>query len=118
MNTVVYTRDTSEFESYQSLIGQVTESDNITRVEPDGPKTYKIVYDLVIVALDGAEGMEVVREYSIRFPKTRVIWISNDAFFAGYALRNHIYDFITRPVDRSWLEHSVREAARLIREEA
>ncbi len=116
MNSVIYTRDDREYESYKALICRLGENEQVSRAELNGHKTYKVVYDLVIVALDGAEGMEVVREYSLRFNDTRIIWISNDPFFSGFALRNHIYDFITRPVDSSWLEHSVREAARLTEE--
>ncbi|MCR4721539.1 MAG: hypothetical protein K5655_07430 [Lachnospiraceae bacterium] len=117
MNTVIYTHDDIEFESIQTFLYKASGSESCSRAELDGHKVYKIVYDLAIIALDGAEGMEVVREYTLRFPNTRVIWISNDPFFAGYAMREHIYDFITKPIDGSWLEHSIREAARLIREE-
>ncbi|MCR4720429.1 MAG: hypothetical protein K5655_01755, partial [Lachnospiraceae bacterium] len=117
MNTVIYTRDNVEFKTFQALVYKAADTESTTRADLDGHKVYKIVYDLAIVALDGAEGMEVVREYTLRFPKTRVIWISNDPYFAGAALRNHIYDFITRPVDNSWLEHSIREAARLLRDD-
>ncbi len=113
MNCVIYTHDDHEFETFHSLVNHVTGSDSVTRAELNGHKIYKISFDLAIVALDGAEGMEVVREYTLRFPGTQVIWISNDPFFAGFALRNHIYDFITRPADASWLEHSIREAVRL-----
>lgn len=113
MNTIIYTHDNAEFESFKSLVINASGTSSVTHAEINGHKTYKIVYDLAIVALDGAEGMEVVREYTLRFPNTRVIWISNDRFFAGAALRNHIFDFITRPVDNSWLEHSIREATHL-----
>ena len=53
-------------------------------------KRYDHGYDVVVVALKGAEGMEVMLAYAERFPDTNIIWITDDPFFAGIALRNHI----------------------------
>ncbi len=50
-------------------------------------------------AFCGANGMEYVREYSMRFPETLVVWITDDKYFAGEAIRRRIYDFIVRPYD-------------------
>jgi len=115
MNAVIYTRDNNEFEALKEMVVKACGPDSVSRAELSGHKIYRVVYDIVIVTLDGAEGMEVALEYTMRFPGTRVIWISNDPYFAAMALRNHIYDFVTRPFDESWLEHSIREAVRQIR---
>ena len=114
MNAVIYTRDDSEFESLKETVVKICGPDSVTRAELNGHKVYRVAYDIVIVMLDGAEGMEVALEYKVRFPKTRVIWISNDQYFTAMALRKHIYDFAIRPVDESRLENSIREAAKQI----
>ena len=115
MNAMIYTRDDAEFNVLKEMVVKACGPDSVSRAELIGHKIYKVVYDMVIVSLDGAEGMEVSLEYTMRFPGTRVIWISNEPYFSATAIRNHIYDFISRPVDESWLEHSIREAARQIR---
>ena len=102
MNAMIYTRDDAEFNVLKEMVVKACGPDSVSRAE-------------LIVSLDGAEGMEVSLEYTMRFPATRVIWISNDPYFSATAIRNHIYDFISKPVDESWLEHSIREAARQIR---
>jgi len=113
MDAVIYTRDDLEFEHIKTLIGNANRDCSVTRATLNGHKRYKIVYNLAVVAIEGAEGMEVVLEYSQRFKDTKIIWISSDPFFAGTALRNHIYDFIARPIDEGWLNHSIREALRV-----
>ena len=65
-----------------------------------------------VAAIDGARGMEIVLEWSKRYKKTPIIWITSDPDFAGMAIRRHIFDFIIRPYTESRFRDAVREAIR------
>lgn len=54
--------------------------------------------DIAVVAINGALGMEIVQEHRYRYPEAKVIWITDDKYFAGVAIRQHIFDFIVRPI--------------------
>ncbi len=110
MNAILYTRSDSEYEHLRGGIESEYPNIDIVRAPMEGHKYYHIGYDLVIVALEGAEGMEVVSEYSGRFKTSRVIWITSDEHFAATAMRLHIYDFIKRPFDQSVVDKAIREA--------
>ena len=66
-------------------------------------------YDLVVVAREGAKGMNVVDSLSERYSETQIIWITSDEDFASVALRHHIHDFIVRPFTSERFARSVRE---------
>ena len=70
---------------------------------------YEHEYDLVVVALEGARGMNVVDSISERYPDTQIIWITSDKDFASVAIKNHIHDFIVRPFTKERIIRSVRE---------
>ena len=49
--------------------------------------------------------------YAQRFPDTNIIWITDDPFFAGIALRKHIYDFMYAEISSAVKGKSVLELA-------
>lgn len=110
MDAIIYTRDDNEYETIKGLLERESTHMDVCRHPLDGHKRYDHGYDVVVVAIKGAEGMEVVLAYSERFPDTKIIWITEDPFFAAIALRNHIHDFIERPYTWEKMENSIREA--------
>ena len=113
MDAIVYTRDDSEYALIKASLEKDTGPMTVDRAALSGHKRYDREYDVAVVALDGAEGMEVMLEHAKRFPDTQIIWVTNDPYFAGMAMRTHIYDFIERPYDEERIERSIREAIAL-----
>ena len=109
MEAIVYTRDDNEYNLIKTTLENEAGLIDVDRHPLNGHKRYDRGYDVAVVALKGAEGMEVMLEYAGRFPDTNVIWITDDPFFAGIALRNHIYDFIERPYAEERLKQSIRD---------
>lgn len=109
MNAIIYTKDDMEYDLFKAILEREARLVNVKRAQLNGHKRYDHEYDVAVIALEGAEGMEVVLEYAQRFPDTRVIWVTSDPFFAGVAMRNHIYDFIQRPYEEDRLIISIRD---------
>ncbi len=113
MNAIIYTRSDVEYESFKKIIEKKNPNIDIERAPLDGHKYYHRSYDLVVVALEGAEGMEVVKEYSERYSDSQIIWITADEYFAAMAMRLHIYDFIKSPYDLERVEDSFKQALKV-----
>ena len=109
MDAIVYTRDDNEYNLIKTTLENEAGLIDVDRHPLNGHKRFDHGYDVAVVALKGAEGMEVMLEYAGRFPDTNIIWITEDPFFAGIAIRNHIYDFIERPYSKERLEQSIRD---------
>ena len=109
MDAIIYTRDSKEFELLKAALEKEINQIDVEEAVLNGHKRYDHGYDIVVVALEGAEGMEVVLEYTERFVDTNIIWITSDPFFAGTAIRRHIYDFIKRPYDEERVRKSIEE---------
>ena len=109
MDAIIYTKEDTEYDLLKGILEREARLVNVKRAQLNGHKRYDHEYDVAVIALEGAEGMEVVLEYAQRFPDTKVIWVTSDAFFAGVAMRNHIYDFIQRPYDKERLIISIRD---------
>ena len=109
MEAIVYTRNDDEYDLIKTTLENEAGLIDVDRHPLNGHKRFDHGYDVAVVALKGAEGMEVMLEYASRFPDTNVIWITDDPFFAGIAIRNHIYDFIERPYSKERLEQSIRD---------
>ena len=108
MRALIYTNSDAEYELIRdALIGESCLID-IRRDPLDGHGHYTENYDIIVVALDGARGMNEVNEWTGRFPSSKVIWITDDKEFAGIALQKHIHDFIVRPFDIIRLRDSFR----------
>ncbi|GMQ62005.1 response regulator [Vallitalea maricola] len=67
----------------------------------------KISYEIVIVAIDRAKGMEAVRHIHLRNPKANIIWFSDDEDFAGFAFENGVKQFALRPISKEKLEEGL-----------
>lgn len=106
MEAVVYTKDNEEFSQVESILRE--ESIAASRDPLDGFGHYDYGYGLVIVALEGAEGMIAVQNWSEMHRDAKIIWITSDPYFAGEAIERHIHDFIVRPYDRERLRASIR----------
>ena len=107
MDARVYTRDDREFETICAALRKQAANIDIVRDPLDGFGYYSRSYDIVVVAVDGALGMEIVLEHGRRFPDTLMIWITDDAYFSETAARRHIYGFIERPYSAARLNETV-----------
>lgn len=116
MNGVIFTKSKTEYEFLSKLIIEVI-SDISLRHETDDEHfrmTEHTNCDIVVVAIDGALGMEIVQEHKYRYPEANVIWITDDKYFAGVAIRQHIFDFIVRPVPEIRFRESIKRFVREI----
>ena len=102
MDAIVYTRNDDEYDLIKTTLENEAGLIDVDRHPLNGHKRFDHGYDVAVVALKGAEGMEVMLEYVSRFPDTNII-------FAGIAIRNHIYDFIERPYSKERLKHSIHD---------
>ena len=110
MDALVYTKDDTEFEKIKTMLESETEQITVHRDPLNGHSYFSHGYSIVVVALNGAQGMELVLEYSRRFGDTLVIWITDDPYFAGTAIRQHIYEFLERPYDDVRLRGTIKKA--------
>ena len=111
MKAVIYTRDDSEFDLICRLLSAKAAGFEIYRVPLDGHGHYSAYIDMAIVAVDGAEGMEIMLELTGRYPDARMIWITDDRNAAGMAIRTHICSFLVRPYTEEDISAAVSEAA-------
>lgn len=109
MNAVIYTEDDREFISMGTIL-QEEEDMRVFRDPLDGHGHYEYAYDLVVVALEGARGMNVVFEWRNRHPESKIVWASSDADFAKTAIRWHLSGFLVRPFAEEDFRGSVRRA--------
>ena len=110
MRAVFYTES---MEEYQMLSGKLLEEipdAELYYMEQDGYFRFWDS-DMIVVALDGARGMETVLECSSRYPQAMIVWVTDDEYFARMAIRRHIFDFIPRPLSEKRFLETVRNAA-------
>ncbi len=110
MNAIIYTQSDLEYEALERIINGVHPNMDIERAPLQGHKYYHVGYDLIVVALEGAEGMEVVSEYSSRYARSQIIWVTSDRHFAATAMRLHIFDFILRPYEEERITKALGDA--------
>ena len=108
MNAIVFTKNDMEYEVLSNVLAEEAADIIVEHEQNDGHFHLEKSYDLAVVAIDGAQGMEVVLEYRERFKETFVIWITNGPYFAGIAIRTHIFDFILRPLTANRFREAVR----------
>ncbi len=109
MEAIIYEKNEEEYKMFCDVLENEAELIDIYRDPMDGFSHYEHEYDLVVVALEGARGMNVVDSISERYPDTQIIWITSDKDFASVAIKNHIHDFIVRPFTKERIIRSVRE---------
>lgn len=107
MQTLIYTRDDKEYERLRDALTEISGQAEVRRDPLDGHGHYSEGYDLIIVALDGARGMNEVSEWAGRYPSSGIIWITDDKEFAGVAMQKHINDLIVRPYDDERIRESI-----------
>ena len=87
--------------------------EEVSRAVLDGFTHYDRPYDIAVIALEGAAGMNEALEIKERFPDTRILWVTSDENFAQIAIRNHIYDLIKRPYELDRLREAIRNVVSL-----
>ena len=109
MEAVIYTKDDEEYRAFSNIMEKEAELIDIYRDPLDGFCHYEHEYDLAVVALEGARGMNEVQAISEHYPDTQIIWITSDGDFASVAIHRHIHDFIVRPFTEERFAKSVRD---------
>lgn len=112
MDAVIYTKDEQEYEMLSGILADEMPGAVAWPGPMDGHYHMEKRYDVAVVGVDGAQGMELVCKYRELYGSTLVIWITDDRYFAGVAIRTHIFDFIVRPLEGL----RFREAVRRIKE--
>lgn len=64
-------------------------------------------YEIVIVAIDKAKGMEAVKHIHRRDANAKIIWFSDDEDFAGCAFENGVKQFSLRPISSEKLSEGL-----------
>ena len=113
INAIIYTRDDREYELLKSILLEEQKNAEVSRAVLDGFTHYDRQYDIAVIALEGAAGMNEALEIKERFPDTRILWVTSDEDFAQSAIRNHIYDLIKRPYEYDRLRESIRKLVSL-----
>lgn len=111
MKAVIYTWDDEEYSLICRLFEREASEFEIFRAALDGHGHYSVRFDIAVIAINGAEGMETMLELDERFPDTQIIWVTDDKHFAGMALRKHISGFVLRENMENALSSAIREAA-------
>lgn len=75
------------FENRESVIDAMTKSS----------------YEIVIVAINKAKGMETVKHVHLRDANAKIIWFSDDEDFAGFAFENGVKQFSLIPISKEKL---------------
>lgn len=109
MDAVVFTKSGQEYEMLSGILADESPGITVRQGSMDGHYHLEQKCDLVVVAVDGAQGMELVCACREMFGGTLVVWITDDPYFAGVAIRAHIFDFIVRPFAGARFRESVRK---------
>ena len=112
MKAVIYTKDDQEYTFMSKVLQEEVEPLEIARDPLDGYAHFETPYDIVIVALEGAKGMNTVLEWSDRYPESRIIWLTSDPDFIRIAFRRRLRGFLIRPYDESRFREAVRNSLR------
>lgn len=112
MDAIIYTMDGQEYEMLSGILEEESPGLTVSRGVIDGEYHLEREYDVVVVGINGAQGMELVCKYRELYGNTLVIWITDDPYFARVAIRTHSFDFIVRPLKGT----RFREALRRIKE--
>ena len=113
IDAIIYTRDDMEYELLKGILLEEQKNAEVFRAVLDGFTHYDRPYDIAVIALEGAAGMNEALEIKERFPDTRILWVTSDEDFAQIAMRNHIYDFIKRPYEPDRLREAIRKVVSL-----
>ncbi len=115
MDVMIFAESPEEYEELKLTLSEAIPRLWVKRCEDDGHYHFGN-YDAAVIAKKGAKGMEYVREYRIRYPKMPVIWITDDEYFAGVAIRRKVFDFIVRPYDKERILEAAFKLAEYVKE--
>ena len=108
MNAVIYTKDDKEYASMAGILKEESDRMDVFRDPLDGHGHYDYPYDMVVVALEGARGMNTVLEWTDRYPDAGIIWLTSDPDFLSVAFRRHLSEFLVRPFNEAEFRRSAR----------
>ncbi len=116
MNAVIYTKDDMEYASMAGILKDESDRMDVFRDPLDGHGHYDYPYDMIVVALEGAKGMNTVLEWSERYPDAKIIWLTNDPDFLSVAFKRHLSGFLIRPFNEEEFRKSARDILNKTRE--
>ena len=108
MDAVVYTTDGQEYEMLSGILEEESPGLTVSRGRIDGEYHLEKEYDVAVVGINGAQGMELVCKYRELYGNTLVIWITDDPWFARVAIWTHSFDFIVRPLEGTRFREPLR----------
>ena len=109
MDAIIYTMDGQEYEMLSGILEYESPGIMVSRGIMDGSFHLEHEYDIAVVGVDGAFGMELVCKYREMYGNTLVVWITDDRYFAGVAIRTRVFGFIVRPLEETQFQEVARK---------
>ena len=109
MDAVIYTESGQEYEMLSGILEYESPGIMVSRGIMDGSFHLEHEYDIAVVGVDGAFGMELVCKYREMYGNTLVVWITDDRYFAGVAIRTRVFGFIVRPLEETQFQEMARK---------
>ena len=107
MDAVIYTESGQEYEMLSGILEYESPGIMVSRGIMDG--SFHLEHEYDIVGVDGAFGMELVCKYREMYGNTLVVWITDDRYFAGVAIRTRVFGFIVRPLEETQFQEVARK---------
>ena len=98
-----------EYEMLSGILEYESPGIMVSRGNMDGRFHLEHEYDIAVVGVDGAFGMELVCKYREMYGNTLVVWITDDRYFAGVAIRTRVFGFIVRPLEETQFQEVARK---------
>ena len=109
MDAVIYTESGQEYEMLSGILEYESPGIMVSRGIMDGSFHLEHEYDIAFVGVDGAFGIELVCKYREMYGNTLVVWITDDRYFAGVAIRTRVFGFIVRPLEETQFQEVARK---------
>lgn len=109
MDAVIYTESGQEYEMLSGILEYESPGIMVSRGIMDGSFHLEHEYDIAVVGVDGAFGIELVCKYREMYGNTLVVWITDDRYFAGVAIRTRVFGFIVRPLEETQFQEVARK---------
>ena len=97
MKVLIETESDAEYKRLSRIVLEEDTEADVTHAPSDGHYHHGPGYDLAVISVDGAKGMEAVIPVRERYSRTMLIWITNDKYFAHMAMRKKVFEFLVRP---------------------
>lgn len=105
MKIGILTKDKNEFSCLEKMtrdvlkeLGEEDEIEHCDTLETIQQNTQKHKYNIVLLAFPGAYGLETMVYFRDHHAETKVIWIAEDKYFGGVAMRYKVADFLVKPI--------------------